>query len=200
MKKAVLVLSLLLAFTLTQANIVLKNFQAISTPVGARVVWEFTSEERDVTCNLEKSIDGVNFVSLRTIQVSSTRQQALHSYIDRGASGQTFYRLRITKPSYTPFISPIVSLKLLQATSGMRDEVTTGSNSSLFGELSMKSDVMRVRLVDLNGQAKIKQHLKGTELERAFKPSFSKLPAGYYILTINDLNNQPLMTKCIYKL
>jgi hypothetical protein len=200
MKKAVLVLSLLLAFTLTQANIVLKNFQAISTPVGARVVWEFTSEERDVTCNLEKSIDGVNFVSLRTIQVSSTRQQALHSYIDRGASGQTFYRLRITKPSYTPFISPIVSLKLLQATAGMRDQVTTGSNSSLFGELSMKSDVMRVRLVDINGRAKIKQHLKGTELERAFKPSFSKLPAGYYILTINDLNNQPLMTKCIYKL
>jgi hypothetical protein len=192
MKKAVLVLSLLLAFTLTQAN--------ISTPVGARVVWEFTSEERDVTCNLEKSIDGVNFVSLRTIQVSSTRQQALHSYIDRGASGQTFYRLRITKPSYTPFISPIVSLKLLQATAGMRDQVTTGSNSSLFGELSMKSDVMRVRLVDINGRAKIKQHLKGTELERAFKPSFSKLPAGYYILTINDLNNQPLMTKCIYKL
>ena len=31
-------------------NIVLKNFQAIQVTNGAKVVWEFTSEEKDVTC------------------------------------------------------------------------------------------------------------------------------------------------------
>lgn len=201
MKKSTLVAFLLLAFSFTQANIVLKNFQAIATPAGARVVWEFTSEERDVTCNLEKSIDGVNFAPFRVIQLSSTREQALHSYIDRGVSGRTFYRLRITKPSYAPFISPIVSLSLLQAATGMRDPVITGqAMDAFFGDLAIKSDVVCVRLVDLRGQSKIKQYIKGTELERVFRPSFSSLPSGYYVLSINNIQNQPLMTKCIYKL
>jgi hypothetical protein len=201
MKKIVLLASLLISFAFTQANIVLKNFQAISTATGARIVWEFTSEERDVTCNLEKSADGINFVVFRTLQIASTRQQALHSYIDRGASGQTFYRLRITKPTYTPFISPIVSLNVLQATSGMRDQVIVSQPAnSFFGDLAMKSDVVSVRLVDLRGQSKIKQYMKGTDLDRVFRPSFSSLPSGYYVLSINNLQNQPLMTKCIYKL
>ena len=201
MKKTVLLASLLISFVFTQANIVLKNFQAISTATGARIVWEFSSEERDVTCNLEKSTDGVNFVVFRTVQLSSTRQQAVHSYIDRGASGRTLYRLRITKPAYTPFISPIVSLNILQATGSMRDPVTAAQPvNAFFGDLAMKSDVVSVRLVDLRGQSKIKQYIKGTDLERVFRPSFSSLPSGYYVLRINDLQNQPLMTKCIYKL
>jgi BarA-like signal transduction histidine kinase len=201
MKKIVLLASLLISFAFTQANIVLKNFQAVSTAAGARIVWEFSSEERDVTCHLEKSTDGINFVVFRTMQISSTRQQALHSYIDRGASGQTFYRLRITKLSYTPFISPIVSLNVLHAAGSMRDPVIVGLPAhSFFGDLAMKSDVVSVRLVDLRGQSKIKQFVKGTDLERVFRPSFSSLPSGYYVLSINNLQNKPLMTKCIYKL
>lgn len=211
MKKSTLVAFLLLAFSLTNQanllaapyhveNIVLKNFQAVSIASGARIIWEFTSEERNVTCNLEKSIDGVNFVALRTIELASTREQALHSYIDRNASGQTFYRLRITKQSYTPYISPIVSLNILHVASGIQQTAGTGQQlNSLFGDLSLNNNVMSVRLVDISGQAKIKQYIKGTELERVFRPSFSSLPAGYYVLNINDLHNQPLLTKCIYK-
>lgn len=200
MKKSTLVAFLLLAFSLTKANIVLKNFQAIATPTGARIVWEFTSEERDVTCNLEKSTDGVNFTPLRTIQLASTRQQALHSYTDRNASGQTFYRLRITKASYQDFISPIVSVRSAENAAVTSNPIVIGQTAnSFFGELLLKPDVVCVQLVNINGQSKIKQYIKGTELERAFRPSFSNLPSGYYVLNIKDVQNQPLMTKCIYK-
>ncbi len=181
-------------------NIVLKNFQAIQVVAGAKVIWEFTSEEHDVTCNLEKSTDGINFVTLSTIQLSSTREQALHSYIDRTASKQSFYRLRITKQSYIPFISPIVSLNILQAPAAVRDPLDKGPQlKGFFEELSMQNDVLCVRLVDIGGQAKIKQYLKGVELERVFRSSFSHLPAGYYVLNINDTHNRNLLNKCIYK-
>lgn len=211
MKKSTLVAFLLLAFAFTNRanspagtfhveNIVLKNFQAIAIPAGARITWEFTTEEHDVTCNLEKSSDGVSFTPLRTIHLASTRQQAVHSYIDRNASGPTFYRLRITKPSYQSFISPIVSVKSAENAAVTSNPIVIGQPvNSFFGDLSLKSDVMSIRLVDINGRSKIRQFIKGTELERVFKPSFSNLPAGYYVLNINNLQNQPLMTKCIYK-
>ena len=211
MKKSTLVAFLLLAFAFTNRannnsgtfhveNIVLKYFQATPTSTGTRIVWEFATEEYDVTCNLEKSTDGVNFVPLRTVQLASTRQQALHSYLDKNAAGQSFYRLRITKPSYDDFVSQIVSVKGAQYGANTSNPIVIGQPvNSFFGELSLKSDVMAVRLVDISGQSKIKQFIKGTELERVFRPSLSDLPAGYYVLNINNLQNQPLMTKCIYK-
>jgi hypothetical protein len=184
-------------------NIVLKNFQVIQVAAGAKIVWEFTSEEFDVTCMLEKSTDGVNFVSFRSIQLVSTRQQALHSFIDKEASGQTFYRLRITKQSYLPFISPIVSVNLPQHQQGAYNAgnpVTGGvAGESVFGELSTQDKVMCVQLVAMSGQAKIKQYVKGIDLERVLKPSFSNLPAGYYVVNIKDSRNQLLMNKYIYK-
>ena len=211
MKKSTFVAFLLLAFAFTNRanntsaafhveNIVLKYFQAKPTPTGAKIVWEFATEEHDVTCNLEKSTDGVNFVSLRSVQLTSTRQQALHSYIDRNSAGQAFYRLRITKPSYDDFISQIVSVRSAQTAANISAPIVIGQPvNSFFGDLSLKSDVMCVRLVDFTGQSKMKQFIKGTELERVFRPSFSNLPAGYYVLNINNLQDQPLMTKCIYK-
>jgi len=181
-------------------NIVLKNFQAIQAPVGAKVMWEFTTEEFDVDCTLEKSTDGVNFSPFRSMHLASTRQQAVHSYLDKDAMGQTFYRLRITKQSYVPFVSQIVSVNLQRQGANYVGQPQIGvSNENFFGELSAQDKVMCVRLVDMSGQAKIRQYVKGTDLERVFRPSFSHLPAGCYVLNINDAQNKTLMNKCIYK-
>lgn len=182
-------------------NIVLKTFQAIQAQGGARVTWEFTSEELDVTCTLEKSGDGINFSPLRSFRIASTRQQSLHTYLDKQAVGPTFYRLRITKEAFIPYISPIVSVNLQHtAANYVGQPVTIGmSSENFFGELAVQDKVMCVRLVNINGQAKLKQYVKGTDLERIFRPSFSRMPTGYYVLKINDTHDQPLMNKCIYK-
>ena len=71
-------------------NIVLKNFQAIQISGGAKVIWEFTSEERDVTCHVEKSTDGINFSIVHTVFLTSTRMQALHTFIDTELSAFHF--------------------------------------------------------------------------------------------------------------
>ena len=183
-------------------NILLKNFQAIQVTAGAKVMWEFASEELNVTCNLEKSTDGVHFISFRSFHLASTRQQALHSFIDKEAVGHTFYRLRITKETYLPYLSSIVSVNMQQhsAVNNVgQPMVTVQGSNSFFGELSAQNKVMWVRLMDISGQAKIKQYIRGTDLERIFGPSFSSLPAGYYVLNINDDQNKPLLNKCIYK-
>jgi hypothetical protein len=200
MKNSTLVVLLLLSgFMSLRAgtnNIVLKNFQAIQVNNGAKVIWEFTSEERDVTCHLEKSIDGVTFTPLTTILISSTRQQALHSYIDKEATSQSFYRLRVTKDSYIPDISPIVSVIMDQ----MLDPSTgTPRNSSMFTMLTNNDSYVAVQLLDLNGRARIKQYLKAADIEKHFRGSFSSIPAGYYVLRINDLQNKTLVNRFIYK-
>jgi hypothetical protein len=189
------------ASTFGTDNILLKNFQAIQTTNGAKVLWEFTSEETDVTCNLEKSIDGVNFAVISTIVLPSTRAQSLHSFIDKDAAGNVFYRLRVTKYSYTPYISPIVSLTIAKYTASMAQAspVATVANSSFFGELGEQENMMSLRLVDLNGHAKMDRDMRGTDLERNFKPSFSRLPAGYYVLRVNDMQNKTLLNRFIYK-
>jgi hypothetical protein len=182
-------------------NIVLKNFQAIQISGCAKVIWEFTSEEKDVTCNLERSTDGINFDVLTTIFLTSTRSQALHSFIDREAAGKVFYRLRVTKDSYIPYISPIVSLTIAGFTVAP-DQTGTGTatiKSSFFGELAEKDDMMSLQLVDLNGHAKINKSMKGTDLEGNFRTSFRRLPSGYYVLRVNDMQNKPLLNKFIYK-
>lgn len=182
-------------------NIVLKNFQAIEVAGGAKVVWEFTSEEKDVTCKLEKSTDGINFTVASTIFLTSTRTQSLHSFVDKDATGKTFYRLRITKDSYIPFISPIVSITIAKYVVAPDQAVpfTATVKSSFFGELAEQENVMNLQLVDLNGHAKINRTLKGTDLDDNFRPSFSKLPSGYYVLRVNDKQNKTLLNKFIYK-
>jgi hypothetical protein len=189
------------ASTFGTDNIVLKNFQAIPIATGAKVVWEFTSEEKDVTCNLEKSIDGVNFVVLTTIILPSTRTQSLHSFIDKEAAGQVFYRLRVTKDSYIPYISPIVSLTIAKYTAAapQAGPITAMVKSSFFGELTAQNDMMSLQLVDLNGHAKINKSVRGPGLEGNFKPSFSRLPSGYYVLRVNDMQNNTLLNRFIYK-
>jgi hypothetical protein len=180
-------------------NIVLKTFQAIQVPNGAKVIWEFTSEEKDVTCNLEKSTDGINFTRVSTIVLTSTRMRALHSFLDKEAgTGQTFYRLHVTKESFIPYTSPIVSVNMARAGVIPQGGMLPG-RSSLFGELSMQEDLMSVRLLDLNGQARIKTLMKGTELESSFRASFSNLPTGYYVLRVKNAENKDLLNKFIYK-
>ena len=183
-------------------NIVLKSFQAMKVPTGAKVSWEFASEELDVTCTLEKSTDGINFVAFRSFHLASTRQQPLHSFLDKEVLGTTFYRLRITKESYQPYVSIIISLNIQAQTAANnagQPLAMVSLNNNFFGELSTQNKVMCVRLVDICGQAKMKQYIKGTDLERMFRPSMSNLPAGYYVLNINDAQNKPLLNKYIYK-
>jgi hypothetical protein len=203
MKNSTLVVLLLLGFITLRAstnNIVLKNFQAIQVAAGAKVIWEFASEERDVTCHLEKSNDGVTFTPLTTILITSTRHQALHTFTDKEATSQSFYRLRVTKDSYIPYISPIVSITLergnpLDPQQGM----VPGQHMSVFGELTTYSGYMSVKLLDLNGQARIKKYIKGTDLEHEFRTSLVNIPAGYYVLRISDLQNKSLVNRFIYK-
>lgn len=178
-------------------NIVLKNFQAIQVSGGAKVIWEFTSEERDVTCQLEKSTDGVNFGVMYTVHLQSTRTQALHSYIDTELPIKVFYRLRITKESYIPYISPIVSL------TATRDETSVGQNpgaaGSLFGNIAADEGFVYVRVLDMRGQPKLQQQGKGAGMESYFKPAFGRLPAGYYVLRVSDSQNNVLLNRFIYK-
>ena len=182
-------------------NIVLKNFQAIQVPAGARVTWEFTSEEKDVICNVEKSTDGINFTVFAVVSVASTRQQAIHTFIDRQAPmGQTFYRLRVTKETYIPFVSPIVSLTISRPPSpDQQQRPLPGQETSMFGELVKVNELMNIKVVALNGHAKLNDLVKGPGLEKTFQPSFSRLPAGYYVLRVSDMNNKALINKFIYK-
>lgn len=205
MKNSTLVVLLLLAgLTSLHAgtnNIVLKNFQAMQVTEGAKVVWEFTSEERDVTCKLEKSLDGVTFSTITTIFIVSTRQQSLHSYVDKSITGQAFYRLRVTKDSYIPYTSPIVSVTVEK--DALVDPQNGGAvprqNSSVFGMLAMNDSYMSVRLLDMNGQARVKRYMKGTDLENQFRTSLGNIPSGYYVLRINDMQNKTLVNRFIYK-
>ena len=177
-------------------NIVLKNFQAIQVAGGAKIIWEFTSEERDVNCNIERSTDGINFTVIHTVFLTSTRTQALHSHIDTDLPYKVFYRLRITKETYIPYISPIVSL------TASRDETSSlsGPVKSVFGNLAADETIVSVRLLDLRGQARIQQQSKGTELDRGFRSAFSSLPSGYYVLRVSDRQNNVLLNRFIYKL
>lgn len=178
-------------------NIVLKNFQAIQVSGGARIIWEFTSEERDVTCHIEKSTDGINFNKIHTVFLTSTRVQALHSYIDSELPAKVFYRLRVTKQSYIPFVSPIVSL------TATRDETSVMNNpgmaSNVFGSLSEDETIITVRLLDLRGQSRIQQQGRGAAMQRNVQTAFGKLPAGYYVLRVNDQQNNVLLNRFIYK-
>lgn len=182
-------------------NIVLKNFQAIEIVSGAKIVWEFTSEEKDVTCNLEKSTDGINFTVLSTIFLPSTRTQSLHSFVDKQPAGKTFYRLRVTKDSYIPYLSPIVSISISRFDVAPDQAVpyTATVKSSFFGNLVEEYEMMSLQLVDLNGHTKINKNVRGADLEVNFRPSFSRLPPGYYVLRVNDMQNKTLLNRFIYK-
>ncbi|HYE53899.1 MAG TPA: hypothetical protein VD996_03620, partial [Chitinophagaceae bacterium] len=59
--------------------------------------------------------------------------------------------------------------------------------------------LMNIKLVALNGHAKLNNVVRGSALNQCFQPSFNRLPAGYYVLRVSDINNKPLLNRFIYK-
>ena len=95
------------------------------------------------------------------------------------------------------FVSTIVSFTASRDETGSIDN--PGMSNSVFGALSDDESIVTVRLLDLRGQSRIQQQGKSVELERNVKSAFSRLPSGYYVLRINDQENNVLLNRFIYK-
>lgn len=73
----------------------LTSFSGLAVPEGAKIIWTTASEKNNQGFEIQRSTDNHSFVNIAFVDgKGSTTERSEYSYIDKDASGKTYYRLR----------------------------------------------------------------------------------------------------------
>ena len=180
-----------------------QSIKAYQLAFNIGVDWTVENERDVVKYELEKSADGVNFVTVYTTVASGANQNSItYNWVDINAlTGNNYYRVRSIgingKITYTNKV--LVTMGKLP--SGIRvypNPVTAGVIGVEFR--NMDAGIYPVRLFNNLGQlilSKTINHARGTSMEN-IQPDY-KLASGIYQLEVTGPGMEVVIVKVIVK-
>lgn len=162
------------------------------------IKWTTASETNNDFFTIEKSIDGINFISIGTIAGAGNSTSILnYTFIDYNAnSGISYYRLKQTDYNGNSETFSVLTSQNCNATSlninAFNDQ--TG-NISIVIDTDVNSDYIAV-LYDALGKKIGSKELKTLEGNNTFKLNISSLNSGIYFISIESENEK--ITKKIF--
>jgi hypothetical protein len=155
-----------------------------------RLTWLTASNEQAGRYDIEKSFDGKNFETIKTVNPTSKTGDEQYSFEDEMITGKIYYRLRVTDKTGIVTYSKILSFS---------NETGTKKALSIIGNtitdkitVSVQSDkgqVMEVSVVSMNGNLIAKQKMnisKGNTITTLSLPS--AMNSGIYIARLSGEN------------
>lgn len=184
---------------LSVKNISIKSFQATIDGNMSRIVWELDRMENEVTCFLERSSDGINFKPIATYTIAMGFSGSMSAQDNNLNAGQYFYRLRMIKHGFFPYISPVVSVKITALTAESSDMMISNpfqSQITIQGKFSGKPLV--IEICDFSGRLRMVQNINNAVSGKTISFPTGNLLKGMYILRVKEGENL-LITKWIVK-
>jgi hypothetical protein len=177
----------------------IKSFSGTMNGNSINLNWELINIDMSMTCSLEASTDGLNFITLKSFDLEAGFQGAM-SYQDRNINNSDhYYRLVLSKPGYTSFVSNVIIFKADAATNSysvqnpFRNQVVIRGNFSEYRTL-------KIELTDMNGRISMARQL-GNLGDGNISFSTASLHAGIYIMRVSngEGDHKTLVSKCVYK-
>ena len=147
--------------------------------------WHTEEQPANTTFELQKSVDGRNFQTFYSEQVSETRPSADYTTVDPAPfTGRVFYRLKITASQRESF-SDMITVSNTNAALSIDRLVVTAGGAQLTAEISVKkSQLVNVTVVSANGAVVIaRKDLINQPSQQIIVP-IGRLAAGQYYLRI----------------
>lgn len=183
-------------------NVTLKSFQATSDANQSKIVWDLAMMEYEVSCYLERSIDGQSFSRIAEYRIKKGFAGSMTALDKNLNAGVYYYRLRMEKPGYIPFVSAVVTTKINAVSTETFDMQISNpfhSQMSIQGQFSGKPLI--IEICDFSGRLRLKETVMQAISGKSIRFSTGNLTKGMYILRIKEGANGEnlLLTKCIVK-
>jgi hypothetical protein len=179
----------LTAFNATVLPITLKYFTVWKRPDANRLTWMSTSEKNFSHFEIEKSLDGINFIRIGTQAGKGTNSsQTNYLFDDTEVKAMQYYRLKYVDANGQYTYSNILRVN--------RDDVT--NTKVLFSNrittmlalriIDMNANDLSIKIIDNAGRAIKTQNVKINPGENSLNINTGSIPSGFYYLILSADN------------
>ena len=177
------------AFNATVLPIVLKYFTAWKRPDANRITWMTTDEKDFAQFEIEKSVDGANFIRIGTrIAKGGIKAETSYSFDDNEMRPVQFYRLKQIDKNGNYSYSNVIKVN--------RDDVTNAkvvfgnriSNLLALRIIDMPTDQLSLKIIDNSGREVKSQNVRINPGENSVQVNTSSISNGFYYLILSGDN------------
>lgn len=168
-------------------SIGLKSFIASSDGKTARLNWDLEELEYDITCFLERSEDGIHFEAIAHFELAEGFKGLMQHSDKALTNGVKYYRLRMEKGGYLPFISGVIFARITNASA---TENTYQAINPFHQTLTIQGRFARgtvtVLVSDLTGKLLLQQQVVVAANQNSISFPGHQLQRGLYIIRVNE--------------
>lgn len=177
------------AFNATILPLTLKYFSAWKRPDANRLTWQTLSEKNFSHFEIEKSADGINFISIGSVLgKGSSNKPAIYSYDDNEMRPVQYYRLKqidiIGKYTYSNILKvnrdDAANTKVV-----FNNRVTSQLNLRI---IDLPSDNLTIKFIDNTGREIKSQQVKINQGENSLNLNTGSIPSGFYYMLLTADN------------
>jgi len=184
------------SYTITAFNamvlpVTLKYFTSWKRPDANRLTWLTTSEKSFSHFEIEKSMDGVNFIRIATIAGrGTTSSETAYRFDDNQIKPLQYYRLKYVDADGKYSYSNVLIVN--------RNDITNPKvifSNKISGMLSLRindmpTDNLSIRIIDNSGRTIKSQNVKINPGENTVNLNTGSIPSGFYYLMLSSENYQ----------
>jgi hypothetical protein len=177
------------AFNATVLPVTLKYFTAWKRPDGNRITWMTTDEKDFSQFEIEKSVDGLNFIRIGTrLAKGGIETETTYSFDDNDAKPVQFYRLKQVDANGKYSYSNIIRVN--------RDDMMNTKvifNNKITSMLALRiidmpAVQLSLKIIDNSGREVKSQNVRITPGENAVQLNTGSIPSGFYYLILSAEN------------
>ena len=165
-----------------------QNIQATKSGSNAVITWKTVNETNNAGFNIQKSFNGVNWVTFKTIAGKGNSSIANdYSITDNSPfNGTTYYRLVQIDNSGSETLSNTVSLDFLSKYMNLSFYPNPVKNTMVINLPVIENNSANLNLISINGKVIKSIQLKSQNTSSNMVLDVSDLTKGIYILMLND--------------
>ncbi len=181
----------------------IKPISIIGTRISENKValsWATTESESINQFKIEKSIDGVNFISLANVASRTTNASELYKYLDEEVRPIAYYRLRILDKEGKIAFSNIIKVENeIASQPNLIISPNPASKEITIQLISKNTSDCVASIYDTKGLLITKLNINGTAISQGKNINIEYLPKGIYILSVRDFNGNVSLSKFVKK-
>jgi hypothetical protein len=180
----------------------LESFVATTNNCKNILTWSIINQADLAKLQIEKSVDGVNFTTLKSFEKVNNTQIAKTQFVDANpAKGNSYYRLLLVEKDGQKMNSPIATVKNNCNGEQANDLIVfpnpISNNVINVFVANTTTGYANIKLINHLGQNVLEQKVKTTENSTTLNLDVQALANGAYTLIVTNANGKVLQQKVI---
>ncbi len=177
------------AFNATVLPVTLKYFTSWKRPDANRLTWLTTSEKSFSHFEIEKSIDGENYIRIATMQgKGNSSTETAYSFDDTEVKPLQYYRLKYVDAAGNYSYSNVLIVNRNDVSNTKVIFSNKITSMLALRIIDLPADNVSIRIIDNSGRAIKSQNVKINPGENSINLNTGSMPSGFYYLMLSSEN------------